>query len=139
MPDIGIVIVTYNSREHIGPCLEAAMRSGAEVIVVDNASSDGTVAEAGRHGVRLVINHTNQGFAAAVNQGFAALATPYVLLLNPDAELAGGLDSLLEACRLPGVAGAGGKLVDALGHPQIGFVVRQLPTPLVLSFEVLLL
>jgi GT2 family glycosyltransferase len=139
MPDIGIVIVTYNSREHIGPCLDAAMRYGAEVMVVDNASSDGTVEEAARHGVRVLANFTNRGFAAAVNQGFAALETPYVVLLNPDAEVAGGLDSLLEACRLPGVAGAGGKLVDAQGRPQIGFMVRQLPTPLVLALEVLLL
>jgi GT2 family glycosyltransferase len=143
MPDIGIVIVTYNSREHIGACLDAAVRSGAVVVVVDNASSDGTVEEVHRfqerHGVQLLVNSTNRGFAAAVNQGFAALETPYVLLLNPDAELMGGLNFLCETCRLPGAAGAGGKLVDAQGHPQIGFMVRQLPTPLVLTLEVLLL
>jgi len=86
-----------------------------------------------------VANSTNRGFAAAVNQGFAALATPYVLLLNPDATLVGGLDALREACRLPGSAGAGGKLVDAQGHPQVGFMARQLPRPLVLVLEVLLL
>jgi hypothetical protein len=39
------------------------------------------------------------------------------------------LDALREACRLPGAAGAGGKLVDSQGHPQVGFMVRQLPTP----------
>ena len=139
MPDIGIVIVTFNSQEHIGPCLDSALRSGAEVVVVDNASSDGTAAEVVRRGARLLANRANRGFAAAVNQGFEALPTPYVLLLNPDAEVAGGLDALREACRLPGVAGAGGKLVDAEGHAQIGFMVRQFPTPLVLSLEVLLL
>jgi GT2 family glycosyltransferase len=41
MPDIGIVIVTYNSRAEIGACLEAAIASGADVVVVDNASSAG--------------------------------------------------------------------------------------------------
>jgi GT2 family glycosyltransferase len=143
MPDIGIVIVTYNSREYIGACLDAAVRTGAEVVVVDNASTDGTVEEVHRYqerrGVRLVANATNRGFAAAVNQGFSVLETTYVLLLNPDAEVVGGLGALCAACRLPGAAGAGGKLVDAQGHPQIGFMARQLPTPLVLVLEVLLL
>jgi len=143
MPDIGIVIVTYNSREHIGPCLESVMRGAlrarADVLVVDNASSDGTAMEAARRGVRVLANSVNRGFAAAVNQGIAALDAPYVLLLNPDAVVAGSLDSLREACCLPGAAGAGGKLVDAQGRPQIGFMVRQLPTPLVLALEALLL
>jgi N-acetylglucosaminyl-diphospho-decaprenol L-rhamnosyltransferase len=139
MPDIGIVIVTYNSQKHIAACLESALRSGAEVVVVDNASSDGTAAEASRSGAHLVVNRTNRGFAAAVNQGFAQLDTPYILLLNPDAELTVGLDTLRQACQLPGAAGAGGTLVDYEGRPQIGFMVRQLPTPLDLTLEVLLL
>ncbi len=139
MADIGIVIVTYNSRAEIGGCLDAAVRSGAEVVVVDNASTDGTIAEVHSRGVRLVANPTNRGFAGAVNQGFAALATPYVLLLNPDAVLMGGLDELCAACRLPGAAAAGGKLVDGEGHAQIGFMVRQLPTPVILTMEVHLL
>jgi N-acetylglucosaminyl-diphospho-decaprenol L-rhamnosyltransferase len=139
MTDIGIVIVTYNSQTEIGACLDAAVRTGAEIVVVDNASSDGTVAEVRGRGVRLVANRTNRGFAAAVNQGFAALSASYILLLNPDAEVVGGLDALRDACRLPGAAGAGGKLVDPRGQPQIGFMVRQLPTPLVLVLEALLL
>ncbi len=139
MADIGIVIVTYNSRAESGACLDAAGHNGAEIVVVDNASTDGTAGEVRSRGVRLVANNTNRGFAAAVNQGFAALATPYVLLLNPDAQLAGGLDALCAACQLPGAAAAGGKLLDAEGRPQIGFMVRQLPTPLMLTMEVLLL
>jgi GT2 family glycosyltransferase len=139
MPEIGIVIVTYNSRAEIGPCLDAAIPSGAEVVVVDNASSDGTLDEVRRRGVRLVTNSANRGFAAAINQGIAALETPFVLLLNPDAEVAGGLDALCAACRLPDAAGAGGKLMDDEGRPQVGFMVRQLPTALALILEVLLL
>jgi N-acetylglucosaminyl-diphospho-decaprenol L-rhamnosyltransferase len=139
MNDIAIVIVTYNSQADIGPCLDAAVRSGAEVVVVDNASTDGTLVEVRSRGVRVVANSTNRGFAAAVNQGFAVVTTPFVVLLNPDAELASGLDSLCEACRLPGAAGAGGKLVDAQGRPQIGFMVRQLPSAMVLTLETLLL
>jgi GT2 family glycosyltransferase len=139
MPDIGIVIVTYNSRAEIGACLEAAIASGADVVVVDNASSDGTIEEVRRHGVRLLSNAGNRGFAAAVNQGFAALTTPFVLLLNPDAQLRGGLDAMAAACRLPRAGGAGGKLMDSEGHPQVGFMVRQLPGPMVLILEILLL
>ena len=97
MRDVGIVVVTYNSQREIGPCLDAALATGAEVVVVDNASQDGTVAEAGRRHVSVLANPRNRGFAAAVNQGFAVLNTPYVLLLNPDAVILGGLDQLRAA------------------------------------------
>jgi GT2 family glycosyltransferase len=139
MSDIGIVVVTHNSEAHIGPCLDAILPTGAEIVVVDNQSADRTIAEAARRGVRLVANPDNQGFAAAVNQGFAVLNSAYVLLLNPDAILQGGLEALREACCLPGAAGAGGCLLDAHGRPEIGFMVRQLPTAATLVLEVLLL
>ena len=139
MPLIGIVIVTYNSEAVIGPCLDAALRSGAEILVVDNASSDGTRAAVVRRGVRLLTNDSNLGFARAVNQGFTALDCPYVLLLNPDAVLSSSLEPLRTACDLPGAAGAGGMLLDAKGKPQAGFMVRQLPTATVLAMESLLL
>src|SRR6266702_3806602 len=139
MSNVGIIIVTYNSAAEIGPCLDAAVASGAELVVVDNASHDGTIEEVARRGVRLIANSENRGFAAAVNQGFTVLTTPYVLLLNPDAVIQNGLEALREACDLPGSAGAGGQLVDAAGQPQVGFMVRGLPTPAVLIMEALLL
>jgi hypothetical protein len=139
MPEIGIVIVTYNSGREMGACLEAALASGAEVVVVDNASTDGTLAEVARHGVRLIANTENRGFAAAANQGFAVLNCAYVLLLNPDAVLQTSLEPLRQACELPRAAGAGGCLLDAEGHPQIGFMVRQLPRPGDLILEALVL
>ena len=139
MSDIGIVVVTHNSAQHIGPCLDAACATGADVIVVDNRSEDATLAEIERRGVRLIANSGNRGFAAAVNQGFAALNSAYVLLLNPDAVIEKGLKALREASSLPGAAGAGGCLIDPQGHPQVGFMVRSLPTPAALNLEVLLL
>src|SRR6202035_5687703 len=111
MSDIGIIIVTYNSKQVIGPCLNAALSTGAEVIVVDNDSRDGTVAEVARRSVRLIANSRNRGFAGAVNQAFALLNCPYLLLLNPDAVLQGSLEPLRKACDLPGAAGAGGQLL----------------------------
>ena len=139
MADIGIVIVTYFSEAEIGPCLDALSGSGADVVVVDNASRDGTVAEVARRGVRLIANTANLGFAAAVNQGVRALESAYVLLLNPDAILQSGLARLREACALPGAAGAGGCLLGSDGQPQLGFMTRALPTPAALVLEALLL
>lgn len=139
MNDIGIIVVTYNSAAEIGPCLDAAVHSGAEIVVVDNASQDGTVQEVARHHVRLIANPENRGFAGAVNQGFGALSSRYVLLLNPDAVIQTSLEPLREACDLPGSAGAGGQLVDTDGRPQLGFMVRRLPTPGALILEALVL
>jgi GT2 family glycosyltransferase len=139
MAEIGIIIVTYNSANEIGPCLDAALRSGADLVVVDNASSDTSVAEALTRGVRVIANQANAGFAAAVNQGFRALDSPYVLLLNPDSILQTGLEALRDACRLPQSAGAGGCLLDEQGRPQIGFMVREFPTPAALILEALVL
>jgi N-acetylglucosaminyl-diphospho-decaprenol L-rhamnosyltransferase len=139
MSDIGIIIVTYNSAAEIGACLDAALASGADIVVVDNASRDGTMAEVARRGVRFISNPDNRGFAGAVNQGFAELINPYVLLLNPDAVIETSLEPLRQACDLSGSAGAGGQLVDAKGMAQAGFMVRRLPTPAVLILEALLL
>jgi N-acetylglucosaminyl-diphospho-decaprenol L-rhamnosyltransferase len=139
MAEIGIIVVTYNSAAVIGRCLDATLTSGAEIVVVDNASTDYTRAEVERRGVRLISNSANLGFAAAVNQGFHVLQCPYVLLLNPDVALTTGIEPMREACDLPGAAGAGGMLLDAKGRPQIGFMVRKLPTPAVLAMEALLL
>jgi GT2 family glycosyltransferase len=139
MSDIGIIIVTYNSQSEIGPCLDAALATGADVVVVDNASQDGTLAEVALRKVRVLANPDNRGFAAAVNQGFRALDSPYVLLLNPDAVIVSGLDTMREACDLSGAAGAGGCLIDVTGKPQTGFMVRSFPTPAALILELLVL
>jgi N-acetylglucosaminyl-diphospho-decaprenol L-rhamnosyltransferase len=139
MASVGIVIVTYNSAAEIGPCLEAAIATRAEVVVVDNGSHDGTISEVARRGVRLIANPDNRGFAGAVNQGFSALDCPFILLLNPDAVLQSGLDPLREACELENVAGAGGLLLGRGGDPQVGFMVRRFPTPAALIMESLLL
>ena len=139
MAEIGIIIVTYNSAAEIGSCLDAALATGAEIIVIDNASSDSTTEEVRCRNVRLIANSTNRGFAAAVNQGFTVLNCPYVLLLNPDAVIQSGVEALRVACDLPKSAGAGGLLVSADGRPQTGFMVRSLPTPAALILETLVL
>ena len=71
-------------------------------------------------------NQENCGFAGAVNQGVAATSAPFVLLLNPDCQLLSRVEGLVEACRPPDVAGAGGLLVNMDGSPQTGFFARSL-------------
>jgi N-acetylglucosaminyl-diphospho-decaprenol L-rhamnosyltransferase len=139
MVEVGIVIVTYNSAAVIEACLDSAVNSGAEVVVIDNASSDNTVEKASRPGVQLIANRTNRGFAGAVNQGFSALKSPYIMLLNPDTVLQTSFQPLREACDLPCAAGAAGRIEDAAGNPQVGFMVRKFPTPGILALESLLL
>ena len=138
MGGVGIVIVTYNSAGDIGPCLDAALATGAEVVVVDNGSSDETLSQVGTRKITLLPNRDNRGFAAAVNQGTRAISAEYVLLLNPDAILESGLKALRDACAAPGVGAAGGKLLDTHRQVQTGFAVRRLPTPLDLVLEILL-
>ncbi len=88
LDDTSIVIVTWNNASVIGDCLRSlasAVRDGATVVVVDNASTDATAEiVAGVPGVRLVRNATNLGLAAANNVGIAETASPFVLVSNPD-------------------------------------------------------
>jgi GT2 family glycosyltransferase len=87
---VGVVVVTYRSEETIDACLVSLRRGRdvvADVVIVDNASDDATLARAATHGVRTVRNTENRGFAAAANQGCAESGGDYVLFLNPDAEL----------------------------------------------------
>jgi len=132
----GVVVVTYNSADVVGRCLDSC--AGLPIVVVDNASHDATrdVVQQ-RPSVVLISNAGNRGFAAAVNQGVEALDTELVLLLNPDAELDTPIDPMAQACTREGVGAAGGRLVDGSGQVQSGFTLRRFPTPGALIFEVL--
>jgi N-acetylglucosaminyl-diphospho-decaprenol L-rhamnosyltransferase len=135
----GIVVVTYNSADVIEECLDACRRiDSAVVVVVDNASSDGTADRVRlRQDVRLIANSTNQGFARAVNQGINAIQEDAVLILNPDAVPLRGIDALELAVRQESVGAATGQLLGQDGTVQEGFNVRSLPTAWTLAFEVL--
>jgi len=122
MPTLSIVIVSYNTRDLLDQCLKSIAEQTQvdhEVIVVDNASTDGTpsfIAE--RHPkVTLVANSSNLGFSAANNQGLKLAAGRYRLLLNPDTVLGDKtLDRMVEyfdAHPRAGVVGA--KMLGANG------------------------
>lgn len=142
MPSAGsIVIVTFNSAEHIEACLRSLNEPGWERIVVDNASTDATVERARAVPEVLVLaNPENRGFAAAVGQGVRAARGSLLLLLNPDVTAeAGALGALRAAVEPDGVVAAGGRLLNPDGTTQVGFVVRRFPTLARALAEVLLL
>lgn len=92
-PRVSIIVVTHNNRQDIQACLEAALRSGdvsLEVIVADNASTDGTpeLVRQAFPAVRLVEQAVNLGFAAANNRAVRLAQGDFVLLLNADAVVA---------------------------------------------------
>ncbi|OIO17253.1 glycosyl transferase family 2 [Candidatus Kuenenbacteria bacterium CG11_big_fil_rev_8_21_14_0_20_37_9] len=96
---LSIIIVSYNVRDLLKKCLESIFRYikniDFEVIVIDNASSDGSAAMVGREflTVNLIANKKNLGFASANNQGIARVRGKYILILNDDTEL---IDNSLE-------------------------------------------
>ena len=89
-PDVTIIIVTWNVLHFVIDCLKSIKRtivqSTYEIIVIDNASSDATVAHLKQEfpRVKVIANSTNQGFAAANNQGIELAQGRYTLILNPD-------------------------------------------------------
>src|ERR1017187_939017 len=90
---VSVTLVTYNTRQYIEPCLESILRqkySPLEVVVVDNASMDGTRGILARYekAIRVSYNNSNIGFAAAQNQAIARSSSDWVLVLNPDVVLA---------------------------------------------------
>lgn len=135
-PLVSIVVVSYNVSEVLAGCLqslrEAAPTVPYEVIVVDNASGDGSVAMVRERfpECRLLANTCNRGFAAASNQGIAACDSPYVLLLNPDTRVAAGvIDALCRTMAAEPLLGLLGPLIvnpdgtaqsGALRFPTVG-------------------
>lgn len=139
-----VIIVTYNSAAAIGDCLEQLASAACEVIVVDNASQDESIATALAAGkqmpLQLIRMTGNIGFAAAVNQGVQAASGEVLLLLNPDAIAEPkAIDTLLECFPSSGAEVVGGALVEEDGEPEKGFVFRRLPTLPALAFEALVI
>jgi N-acetylglucosaminyl-diphospho-decaprenol L-rhamnosyltransferase len=138
-----VIVVTHNSAEAIGLCLEALAREDCEIVVVDNASQDATVQRVEEfvawHELRLLANERNLGFAAAANQGASQTSGDILLLLNPDAIAEpGAVNALLQCMESTHAAAAGGALLQNDGQPARGFAFRRLPTLATLLCETLL-
>lgn len=140
---ISIVIVSYNVRAYLVQCIESVRKAlhgiDGEIVVVDNCSSDDTVAELQKHpDVRLIVNKENVGFARANNQAIRQTESEYVLLLNPDTvvyepTLRGSLD-FMDAH--PEAGGVGVRMLTREGNaaPESR---RAIPTPWVSMLKML--
>jgi len=124
--DLSIIIVNRNARELLCKCLESIETTiqglTYEIFVVDNASTDGSVAllQERFSQVQVIANDENRGFGAANNQALRIMAGRYALLLNSDTVLMGGavkeLVAFLETH--PEAAMACGQLLNADGSRQ---------------------
>ena len=129
MPEssLAIVIVSYDVRADLARCLESldGQVPPAAITVVDNRSSDGTLAWLAEHrpAVRAIDAGGNLGFSRANNLGIRATTSDLVLLLNPDTVVPAGairaLVSTLDAH--PDAAALGPRLVDGEGRVELSF------------------
>jgi len=126
--DLSIIIVSYNAREDLERCLTSlhnpAPAIAHEIIVVDNASRDGSADSARRWpDVRVIDSGANRGFAAGNNIGIRASRGTALLLLNSDTVVpAGAIDRLVEVSRRrPQAAVVGPRLVDPSGRAELSF------------------
>lgn len=125
---ISVVIVTWNSEAQIELCLSSirdeVLSVGGEIIVVDNASQDGTRAVVGEKfpQVRMIKNSTNEGFSRGVNRGIFVSRGDNILLLNPDAVVSPG--AILRCIRFleekPTVGVVGIRVLDESKEPLVG-------------------
>ena len=138
--EVSVIIVNWNTRDLLLQCLESLRQAkGAEVIVVDNASTDGS-AEAVRSAypeVRLIASGENLGWAKGNNVGIRAATGRYLLLLNPDTVIRpGALETLTRFMDEHPEAGAcAPKLLNTDGTLQPS--LRRFPEPSALLWDVL--
>lgn len=138
---LAVVIVAWNVVDDVRRCLAALqpMESDFTIVVVDNASSDGTaeMVMAGFPNVRLIRNTVNAGFARACNQGARAGESEYIVFLNPDTiPEPSALKQLVEFFdNQPAVGILGPKLKYADGRTQ--WSTRRFPTLLPTSLILL--
>ena len=144
-PDLGevsILIVNWNAGPLLLRCVKAALATTAEVVVVDNASRDGSAdaVAAGLPAARVLRQRTNLGFAGGVNAAARAAHGRVLLVLNPDTRPSGeAIARLRETLRDTGAGIVGACLEDESGIPQAGFNVRRFPTLWTWAADLLLL
>jgi GT2 family glycosyltransferase len=129
-----VAIINWNSGRWLRTCIESllATTTMAEILVIDNASSDASIesVQGFRDRVDFVRNSVNRGFAAAVNQAFQATTSSYILILNPDVRAMPGAVQLLEDFmnanpRAAAVGGYVGEKYLPKALPSVGALIRE--------------
>ena len=129
-----VAVINWNSGTLLHTCIDSllATTKGAEILVVDNASSDNSLEPVAhfRDRVDFIRNSVNRGFAAAVNQAFQSTSSTYVLILNPDVQVPPGAIQLLEEFmdaqpRAGAVGGYAGDKYLPRAFPTLGSLVRE--------------
>lgn len=125
-PKVSVIVVTYNNLAYTATCLRSLEEESdwpnLEVIVVDNASTDGTPGflrewQAGGEGRRIILNDDNRGFSAANNQGLAAAGGDYLILLNNDTHVTRGwVRTLVNHLRRDASIGIVGPVTNNIGN-----------------------
>jgi N-acetylglucosaminyl-diphospho-decaprenol L-rhamnosyltransferase len=110
-------VVSWNTAALLDRCLTALPGAlaglDAEIVVVDNASTDGSAGVASRHpGVQVIQNEANVGYAKAMNQALDGSEAPVLIALNPDAE--------------PPLGSLAALVKELIDHPEAGLVVPRL-------------
>ena len=130
--NVSVVIVNYNAGKILLECIASAQQQAGQIIVVDNASTDNSIAalKNAYPAIRLICNERNLGFAAACNLGAQIAEGDHVLFLNPDCILEPNAVSILVRAvnSAPDVSMVGGLLTDPDGTEQSGGR-RAVPTP----------
>lgn len=138
VPTVSVIVVSFNTREltleAVGSALEQTTRHQIEILVWDNASSDGSakaIVERFGDRVRVVAGKDNLGFGAANNEAAKLTSAPWLLLLNPDTVvLDGAIDTLVDAALAEPECGIfGGRTVFADGRLNAASAWAE-PTPL---------
>ena len=133
-PSLSIVVPTHTTREMTLRCLTSAIQADreAEIIVVDDASTDGTAGAINRRfpQVRVLVNQVQSGFSRSANRGLAEAGNDVLLLLNSDTEISAPAVAAVRAAfaRNPRLGVAGAELRYPDGSPQ--WSAGREPTPL---------
>ena len=94
------IVVTFDSAHALPDCLDALRADNVPIIVVDNGSTDDTVAIAEERHTTVIRNHRNEGYGRANNAGAQAARSEFLLVVNPDVIVApGAIAALLDAAR----------------------------------------
>lgn len=142
MKKLTIVIVSYNVKEYLAQCLDSLRIAlegvDAEVVVVDNCSSDGSVEYISDRypEVRVIANNKNVGFAQGNNIAIRDTQSEYVLLLNPDTKV--GDDTIRRALAFMDAhprAGAAGVLMRDADGNRAPESRRGIPTPMTAFYK----